>query len=334
MGYVKSTMKVLLIGILVTGCVRGSGRSPAAHSDPGPSSAAGGRVFLDLGSTTAGRVVRELGAFDAGGIVLMKGLEARSVAAFKFDGSFSDAVDTLADRLGCRVHKARDYLFLYTRPYEALTDLDLASDLPKGIARAEASIAFAANTPLYHAFALLSQGLGMTIVGDNAVADAVCGELALGNVPVGVGIEALLQSARVARSSIVLESDGDYLFIRSAANEGLIPVFLEGRGVRPSYLDRRITLTLPALRLENGIFRSPLRAETLAAVLPSLSKQLGVTVHAGKGTEGLPVNPSVFSDVTVGTAMALLIRQWLAPEFRYEAGEDGIVIRRVAPPRP
>jgi len=64
------------------------------------------------------------------------------------------------------------------------------------------------------------------------------------------------------------------------------------------------------------------------AVLDSLSQQLGILVVAEKGLEDLPVNPVVLNNVRVQTAMDLLIRQWLIPDFGYQVAGDRIVIRR------
>ena len=55
-------------------------------------------------------------------------------------------------------------------------------------------------------------------------------------------------------------------------------------------------------------------------------------VEFDRSCRRLPVNPCVMSDVSIETAMRLLIQQWPLPLYGYTATEDTIRIVYLGPP--
>lgn len=275
-----------------------------------------------------GTIGRELGASSEKGIVLMYGIEERIVGPYDLDDAkYGVIVRRLAADADCEVLEKPNYFFVYPPGYARLADLSLHGTLHARYRQSTVAVALGAGTPLHQAFAILGQATETTIVADNAIAAARTGELALDTLPLDDALEAILQSARVPSNVFRLESTEEFIFIRSTGNrhpKNLL--WMEEdmtQDLQPS-LERRVDLTLP----NRSAYGSPPRFDTdarpLRSVLASLSEQLGLRVEIDPALGQLPVNPVVMNDVRIGTAMELLIRQWLRPDFIYEVTDTGL----------
>ena len=94
-------------------------------------------------------------------------------------------------------------------------------------------------------------------------------------------------------------------------------------------LGREVRVMLPFPQDDPEHLQGRIGASTLGEVLEGLSDQLGVPVTADANMHRLPVNPAVMTNVRVATALDLLIRQWLVPEFAYAVDDTGIHLRHV-----
>lgn len=260
----------------------------------------------------------------------MNGVENRSAGKLEFhQTNFKDLAYKLAENAGLAVQECPSYLFLYPATYEPLRDISLVGRLDPAFADVRAAMAFGSNTPLYNAFKALSQVVGITIVGDNAIAEANCGEISLGEIPIQDALEAVLKSARVY--SFEVESTNEYIFFRAPANTQPATALLSAETLddrQKALLEKQVSVVLPTPPDDAARIELASGAKPLGKVVGSLSRQLGAPVAVERGLEELPVNPAAFHRVRVSTALDLLIRQWLVPEFGYQLTSDRIVIRR------
>lgn len=284
------------------------------------------QISLEAGAhETLGEAFRHIGERFGGGAALTAGLEERPApAAGLGQTGFVPGLERLAKSYDCKLQVTPFYVFFYPQGYEALADLTLAGKVGPRFDATRASFAIGAGTDLFNAFALLGDSLKMTIVADNIVADAWCGELFLEDAPVSAIVEALLKSSRIAPDMIEIESNDDYLFIRSAANQSRLPSCLNRdqlTAAQLAILQTPLTLRLPDTGAAFAFQGEP---ATLARILPDLSRALGVQVTADDAMGRLPVNISVFHATPAETALDLLVRQWLLPRYGYRIQNGGI----------
>ncbi len=97
-------------------------------------------------------------------------------------------------------------------------------------------------------------------------------------------------------------------------------------------LGRRVNVTLPFPQGDPEHIQGRIGASKLGEVLDALSEQLGIPVTSDARMHKLPVNPVVMREVSIETALELIIRQWLVPEFGYELDSAGIRLRHVFVP--
>lgn len=298
----------------------------------GPEATGNGRVTYSSENAQLGDTIRQAGAA-GGNVVLMGGLEEEQVGEVNFnEAPPQTVVSQLSEQAELAVEVTPHYSFLFPAEYEALANVSLEGQLHSTYEGVETQIAFGAGTPLFVCLAWMSQATGVTIVADNEVAEAQSGELALGTAPLSTALEALLKSARVA--NFYVDSTEEYIFLYSGAQGHETDMLLNRPALdqqQEAMLEQRVTVYMPEPPSRPNELRMLPGATPLAEVLPSLSRQLGVRIVAEPGLEELPVNPAVFQDVRVGTAMDLLIRQWLRPEYGYHAAHDRLVIRRRTP---
>lgn len=284
------------------------------------------RIALEAGAqATLGEALRYVGETFGGGAALVAGLEDRAAPAKGLGRSgFVPGLQRLAEQNNCKIQVTPHYVFFYPEGYEELEALTLAGKVGTPFDTTRASFAIGAGTDLFNALALLSTSLQMTVIADNIVADAWCGEVFLQEAPVSAIVEALLKSARVSPDLIAVESTDDYLFIRSTANQSRSPSCLNADELTP---EQRAILAAPfSLRLPDTGPELSFQAQpaTLAQVLPALSRTLGVPVTATENMGRLPVNISVFQGVSAETALDLLVRQWLLPRYGYRMEQGGL----------
>ncbi len=283
-----------------------------------------------------GMFLRELGEKGVDGLVLMQGMEDIPIAPFsQRRGSAAKMAGRIAEIIPCQMQETEDYCFLYPLGFEALTQIQLASlDAVYDDVRAE--MVFGANLPLYMVLAWISQATGKTIVADNLAAAAVTGELALGEVPLRTGLEALLKSARAV--GVGVDSSPEYIFFYHPARNpyshkrSLLIHDGELTPEQQALLDRRVSAVLPATSGTRGPVPFQSGAQPFSTAVKSLSRQLGIPIDIDTALADLPVNPAAFSQLRLGTVLDLTIRQWLYPDIGYEVRNDRIVIRRLLSP--
>lgn len=298
----------------------------ATLPDSGADAAGFPKIALEPGAqSTLGQAFRYVGETFGGGAALTAGLEDRPVSNQGLGRSgFVAGLERLIDPYGCKTQVTPFYVFVYPEGYEEVAALSLTGKVAPRLESTRASFAIGAGTDLFNALALLSTSIQMTVVADNLVADAWCGEVFLQDAPVSAIVEALLKSARVAPGLIEVESADAFLFIRSSSNQSQSPSCLNAGELTA---EQRATLASPvAFRLpDNGpelTFQS--EPATLAKVLPVLTQALGVPVTATDEMGRLPVNIAVFRGISAETALDLVVRQWPLPRYGYRMDETGI----------
>ncbi|MEA3365774.1 MAG: hypothetical protein U9Q79_09065, partial [Candidatus Hydrogenedentes bacterium] len=283
-----------------------------------------------------GMFLRELEEEGIDGFVLMNGMEDIPIEAPSMRrASVKKMTEFITEITECQVQKTEYYNFLYPNGFEALTQIQLAS-LDPVYDDINAEVFFGANLPLYMVFTWVSQATGKTIIADNLAAAAVTGELSLGEVPLRIGLEAILKSARAI--GVGVDSTPDYVFFyhpgrnpygkkRSLLinNEGL-------SAEQTALLERRVTVVLPKAPGTRGPVPFQAGAQRFSKAVQTLSRQLGVPIAIDKALADLPVNPAVFTDLPLSTVLDLIIRQWIYPDIGYEVQKNRIVIRRLIAP--
>jgi len=324
------SLLIAIASMSLAGCASTPGEPDAEMSN---AIALPSTVTFEFERGPVGVAFREISRASSISVVLMKGLELAQTGPHSFlDRPPESIIRKISKGLGYKLHQAPQYLFVFAPGYEALLEVDVEGLLSDETSGLRAEVAFGAGTPLYSGLGLLGYTLGHTFVADNAVAGALCGELHLRDVSISSALTAMLQSARMSEGSFRIESTADYVFLFSAANVSG-PRFSGDRAAlttaQQSMLRRRVSLMLPAREENPGHIQGHRGASTLGEVLPELSAQLGITVTADRIMHRLPLNPMVISDTPIETAMDLIIRQWLIPEFFFEVDGTGIRLRHV-----
>lgn len=287
------------------------------------------RITIGPSVSTLGGAVRSIGEQAGGNVVLMNGVENRVLRDLDVKRRpLRDAVTAIAASGGLAMEDHPQYFFLFPEGYEQLLNVSLAGRLDERYRTIETEAVFGSGLPLCSVFMWMNSALRVSIVPDNSIGDARCGELALARIPLETAIEAVLKSARVA--AVQVESTPEYIFLSAAQNTNPASALLDeaSHGDRQrAILERKVTLSMPYPLLTGQRRELPLHPSRLRDVLPALSQQLGVRVVTEKGLAEFPVNPFCVRDVSVKTAMDLLVRQWLEPNYGYQVLDDRIVIR-------
>jgi hypothetical protein len=297
-----------------------------AETNPTPS------VTLSQGESTLGETVLSISENVGGSLVLMNGIQELRVSPIAFHGEkFTSATETLAGMVSCSRQERPNYTFIYPKGYEQILDLSLEGKIDPSFKDKTAGMAFGCDTPLFQALALLGDAVGATIIADDMVAEARCGTLTLASIPVQDGLEALLKSARVPPNAVEIESTPEFIFIRSVHNTNSPSALLNPEALTDEQnvaLDKKVDITLPAPSGDPNHVKMAMGAISLQKALGILSNSLGLPVTIEPGLEALPVNPCVMRQVRVRTAMDLIIRQWLQPDFGYSFNGVQITIER------
>jgi hypothetical protein len=277
-----------------------------------------------------GDVIRAFGEQVGGGIVLMSGLEERAAPALAFrQMPYQEAVAELAGFIECDYIHTPHYYMILPPEYHVLENMQIGDALDVRYAALSASVAFGAKTELYKVFAVLGESLDITIIADNIIAEARCGELFIEELPLPVVLQALLQSARIMSDSVVVESTPEYIFIRSVQNVGETKRVLNKTAMTPeqqTLLDKSVSLTLPnrSASAQGAFASNPI---PLSDALLPLTEQLGVEVVAQRRLADIPINPCQMNAIPMETALNLLLRQWPLFDFGFEVQEGRILIR-------
>lgn len=287
---------------------------------------------LEIQKQPLGYVFRDLAKQTNAGLVLMNGLENVSIDALTVtDMTPQEILNEIGQMTGLTTYMSPHYTFMFDPGYEALTTMDIAKQIPREYDDVRVFASFGSDTPLFSVFALLSKLTGKTIVADNAVADAACGELNFHDIPLAQALEAVLQSARIQQSSFQIKATDDYIFIHSSGHLLRREVVATGISAKDQkLLNQRCSISLLVYSEADNKVRSQLGASKLYKVISELSLQLGMPIRVEEELNHFPVNPVVMNDVKRETALQLFIHQWLVPEFECAIVDGTVVIRRVA----
>ncbi|MCP4644960.1 MAG: LysM peptidoglycan-binding domain-containing protein, partial [bacterium] len=289
-------------------------------------------VSMALEEEKLGDAVRQIGQEFAGSLVVMNGIEEWPLPATRFTrADFTEVSDTLSAVAYCAVEHCPSYHFIYPPGYELLTSVSMEGKLvgAYGDTRLQGPMAFGAGMYLSTVFGLMSRALDITIVGDNAIAESRTGEVILGPMTLEEALEAILKGARIPAFEV--DSTDEYIFISVPQNRNPRSLMLNTGPLDPTQqamLNAQVDVVLPAPTSDPNKVPAGGSVVGLRQVLGPLSQQLGVRVVAERGLEDIPIEAAVLNNVSVGTAMDLLVRQWPVPSFGYQVTSDRIVIRR------
>lgn len=279
-----------------------------------------------------GDMLRAFGERAGGGFVLMSGLEERATPAVDFKNEpYDRAITAFAASIHSTTTHTPHYYLILPPDYGVLQQVTLAEKLDPAYRSLTAGAVFGAKTPLFAVFSALSRSLEITIVADNYVAEARCGELHLPDLPLPVILEAVLQSARIGADAFVLESTPEYIFFRAPRNESPASLRVETASAPPdaqALLDKPVSLSLPPAAESQDTFVYASEPLPLHSALYALSEQLGIEVVAQRRLADIPINPCVFNKVRLATALDLLIRQWPLAQFGWELQPGRILLRQ------
>ncbi|PCJ57736.1 MAG: hypothetical protein COA73_10455 [Candidatus Hydrogenedentota bacterium] len=280
-----------------------------------------------------GLVIQELVKITNANLVLMNGLENFPMPAMNVESANIDTVlALLSEETGCKIEDNGAYFFLYAPNYESLTQVSLDPAQLASWANMNTTASFGADTPLFNVFALLGYSLDTTIVGDNAIADSGCGEMHLKNVSLTEALEAALKSARVQHFNFQIQATDEYLLFHSPGNRMRKQFSTNAKTIElANALSEMCDIQLLLVKTSENKMEGQLGSSRLKEILPEFSRQLGLPVTAEPAMNKLPVNPVILNGVTRKTAIELLIRQWLLPEFGYDYTEEGIRLRYLGP---
>lgn len=296
-------------------------------------------VSVDHGSATitmkaargpVGLLLRQIAAEYPVDVVLMKGLELGLAGPYDFDkATAGEVLGRIATDMGYEVDARPDYTYLFAPGYETLRRVSLEGLINVSAEGTHVDLAVGSDTPLYSAFILLGHGLGYTLVADNAIAGALCGEIRLRDVSLTSALEALLQSARISTEVVKVESTSTYTILTSTANRWQRGMLLGAvKDSEMEVLERVVRVALPLSQGDPRHIQGRMGAMTLGEVLPELSAQIGLQVRADADILNLPVNPMLLIDLPIGTVLRLFMWQWLVPEFEFTLTENEIRLVR------
>ncbi len=324
---------IALAAICACSTVPGKNKpSPDTSSKNGPQKPVFSPVTFAHAISPAGDLLRDFGEQTSGGFVLMSGLEERAIPAVDFrNKAYEQVMAHIAEALGCTYKATPYYFILLPSEYKLLENVSFSEKMNETYGNFTASAVFGAKTELFIVFAVLSESLGLTIVADNFIAETHCGELHLPEAPLHVVLEAIIQSARISPDTLVLESTPEYLFLHATRNESETSLCHDATALtaeQQALLDRPVSLSLPGIPgegKEDVIFA--FQPIPLGDALFPLTEQLGIEVVAQRRLRNIPVNPIIFKNVRLQTALDLLIRQWPVTGFTWELQANRILIR-------
>jgi len=323
---------LLAVSLLLVGCAT-SGESKTGPVPPleGISTPpAFGEVTFEHEMGAMGEVIRAYGAKVGGGIVLMSGLEERMAQKVSFKGiPYQEAVAVLAGMINCDYIHTGHYFAILPAEYRTLQYMNVREQMGEPYKAVSASVAFGAKTELFKVFSILGKSLDITIIADNYIAEARCGEIFLSDSPLPVVLEAILQSARISPESFTVESTPEYIFIKAVKNKDSSSCLLNPSSLtaqQKTLLDTSVSLFLPDVKT---VEQAPFLGQPilLEDALRPLTEQLGVEIVAQRKLAEIPINPCVMNHVRLETALNLLLRQWPLPDFGFEVQENRILIR-------
>lgn len=302
-------------------------KSPALHQ-PGQWP----NVSFTCDDDTLGSAVRAAGQAAGGGVVLMDGLALLPVEAASFKNvPLGTAVRQIASSANCIATETPWYYFIHPAGYESLLGLDVSGLLPAVLQEEAVALELGGSQALYNVLAMLGHGVRVTIVADNRMAEAVAGPLFLPQCPLGIALNAVLQSARISPNAFTVTCGDRYIFLHHKNSPGLASAFLGGESDSDAAerLEKRMTLILPENAADGTTFYPQNGPTPLARLLPALQRQTGFPVVLDPMFEEIPINPVVMHDMPLGLCLDLLLRQWPVPNVGYALREGRLELRRI-----
>ncbi|NLO33581.1 MAG: hypothetical protein GX117_09550 [Candidatus Hydrogenedentes bacterium] len=330
----RTVTAVFVLGLCCVACTHdaakeGEAAAPARESFPTLTKRA--PVHFSHAMGPLGDTMRALGEATEGAFVLMSGLEERSIDAVSYKGtSYEQVIANLADAVQAKYVATPHYYLIFPEMYDALQHMSLDDQLSDAYKELKVGAVFGAKTNLFVLFAALSKSLDITIVADNYIAEARCGEIHLPQLPLGRVLEAMLQSARIAPDTVSIECTDEYIFLKAPQNENADTTRISPSDANAgdAMTERIVSLCLPdcGTEEEEGMVEAASAIPLHEALLP-LPEQLGVEIVAQRALADIPINPCILNNVKLSTALDLLIRQWPLPYFGWEYRNDRILIR-------
>lgn len=304
----------------------------AVDTAPAPSRGKGSKTSLiNEEKSTLCETVRKLGMENAGGVVVINGWGERTLEPFAYENEpYEKIIENLAQATQCKYEAQGSYFLLFPAGYETLLDVSVADELPARYRPLRLDLSIGDYTPLFDALALLGHSLGISIVADNLLAESTCGECAFHDAPFADVLKGLLQSARTAPGAFFVEATDAYIFLGTVGNPSPASALLNEEALNDSargLLAKSVSLTLPRRIEPNKPFEFVRAPARLGSLLTTLSTQLGIPVEADPRLLDFPVNPCVFRNLSMRSAMDLLVRQWPLASFGYEVRQDTIYLR-------
>lgn len=290
-----------------------------------------GKVNFSHDVGPVGDVLRAFGEQQGGGFVLMSGLEERAVSAIQIkQDSYEDAMRKFAEAISCACVSNPWHYTILPADYTHLQELNIGDSLHERYRPLRAQAVFGAKTPLYVVFAALSANLNLTILADNYIAEARCGEIHLPDAPLEAILEAVLLSARIAPESLAVESTEQYIFFKDTKNESSASMQLSADNLteaQQALLNRPASLVLPGVSDKTAESIFALEPVPLREALQPITDQLGVPLAVQKRLADVLINPCVFNEVPLSIVFDLILRQWPMPVAGWELRPDGVLIR-------
>ncbi|MBI2433243.1 MAG: hypothetical protein HYV26_10260 [Candidatus Hydrogenedentes bacterium] len=322
-------------GLCLAGCATKRSEKPAAPSATTPSrpSEPFPTVTLEQDYGTLGELVRRVGEDVGGGLVLMHGLEPAPAPIIHLKNvPYAQLISQITEETGQAAQQNPHYYFVYSPApvYNSLLSQQLGPQLPEHYRALTVSAAFGGGTALYNVLATISRSLGVTLVADNVISDAACGELTLPEAPLPDVLDAVFKSALLPPEAYQIEATEDYVLFLNARSPVLGPTLLNESALSETQrqqLEKRVDLEVaggPNGSTDELFTRGDV---SLHEVLGALSTQCGMTVTCTPALVDFPVTWTVMHQVPMRVALDLLIRQWPVAQFGYEVTEAGILIR-------
>ncbi|GMW01243.1 MAG: hypothetical protein AMXMBFR84_23800 [Candidatus Hydrogenedentota bacterium] len=290
-------------------------------------------ITFSQGIGTLQKTLRRVAEVSTANLVIMNGIEDIEIGEARFTKSPLEAVvQHLTTVSGSAAYTGPHYTFLYPPGYEPLLETVVVGTLDPSYSDVRADFSFGSGLYLFNVFQWISEALGITVIADNAVGQAECGELTLNQVPLDAALEAILRSARV--NEVRVESTGEYIFLFNPENRNPASSMLNAvppDAQQEANLNRIVHVYLPVPPKKDEPIEMLPDPTTLDKVLAPLSRQLGITVVAEPELAAFPINPAVFHHVRVRTALDLIVRQWLLADYGYQVTADRVVLRKRLP---
>ncbi|MCX8065793.1 MAG: hypothetical protein N3G21_11590 [Candidatus Hydrogenedentes bacterium] len=268
-------------------------------------------------------VVRRMGLEFPVSAALLNGVESRWVQIDKPAKEWDKLLLQVVSATGLVCQSERGYYFLYPPDfpmYELLALYPLAEKMPSRFKDIKISASFGVGTKLYNVFNSLNFAYGCNIVADNTLAELPIGEVVANQLSLDLFLDMVIKSARISPQTLRMCVREDFVFLYTTLNNNISELesceCFNERGL-DERLKKRVSLNLPEIIEKGRSLPFYDSAKPLKDVAKIISAQLGIGVELQPGTEELPINPLYISNVSVETALNLIVFQWLENAYGY-----------------